>query len=77
MNITSTKLELAKQLLATTDRALINHLKAVFETQNNNWFKELPAEIQMSVSRGLEQSEKNQSIPHDKARKIYKKWLKK
>lgn len=77
MDIAATKLELAKQLLDTNDKDLINHIKAIFSTREENWFEELPAEIKASVKRGLKQAKEGNTIPHSEAVKKYKKWLKK
>ena len=77
MNIALTKLELAKQLLNTNDKDIINHIKAVFSTRTEDWWEELPDEIKLSVEKGLKQSESGQTIPHEQVMKRYKKWLKK
>jgi predicted transcriptional regulator len=77
MNIAATKLELAKQLLDTNDKDLINHIKAIFSTREENWFEELPEEVQASVKRGLKQAKEGDTIPHAEVMKRYKKWLKK
>lgn len=76
MSITATKLELAKQLLNTNDKSIINYIKAIFETQSN-WYEELPEEIKVSVQRGLKESEKGETVPHAQVMKKYSKWLKK
>ena len=36
MNLSTTKIELVKQLLNTTDKNIINHIKAVLIVSNNN-----------------------------------------
>lgn len=77
MSIASTKIELTKQLLNTTDAGIINHIKAVFESRTEDWWDELPDEIKASVERGLKQSERGETIPHEKVMKKYRKWLKK
>ena len=43
------------------------------ETQQENWFDELPIEIQHSVSIGLKQSEKNEGISHKETIKLFTK----
>lgn len=47
------------------------------ENQQENWFDELPIEIQNSVSIGLKQSENNEGISHKEAIKYLLKTLKK
>lgn len=77
MNIAATKIELAKRLLNTDDKEIINYIKAIFETREENWFENLPESIRDSVNRGLKQSENNEVISHSEAKKKYQKWLKK
>jgi len=77
MDLAATKLELAKRLLNTNDKNIINYLKAIFDTQENNWWENLPDEIKFSVEKGLKQSSKGETIPHAEMQKCYRKWLKK
>lgn len=77
MNIALTKLELAKKLLDTNDKDIINHIKAVFSTRTENWWKELPDEIKFSLEKSIKQADSGQTIPHKEVMKRYKKWLKK
>lgn len=77
MNLAVTKIELAKQLLNTNNAALINHIKALFETQDVDLWDEMPDEVKKSVERGLKQSENGETKSHEKVMKKYKKWLKK
>lgn len=77
MNVAAVKLELAKRLLNTTDKNIINYVKAIFDTQKENWWDELPAEIKLSVERGLKQSANGETMPHADMKKHYEKWLKK
>ena len=77
MNLAITKLQLVKKLLGTNDKGIINHMKAVFATQDESWWEELPDEIKLSVEKGLKQSESGQTIPHEEVMKRYGKWLKK
>ena len=77
MDLAATKLELAKRLLNTNDKNIINYLKAIFDTRTQDWFDTLPEEIKASVERGLKQSAKGETIPHAEMKKKYAKWLKK
>lgn len=69
MNISETKLELTKKLLNTKDKDLINHIKAVFETQPEDWWDSLPEDVKNSVERGLKQAEKGKGTPHEEVMK--------
>lgn len=77
MNIIAAKKNLAKRILETEDKEIINYVKAILDNQSNNWFEELPEEIKVSVERGLRQSAKGESRPHTEVMKKYQKWLKK
>ncbi len=77
MNIATIKLDLAKKIIDTNDKEIIGYIKAIFEGQSDNWFEELPADVQASFERGLAQSERGEGRPHAEVMKKYKKWLKK
>lgn len=77
MNTDTVKLKLVKQLLETDDKELIDHLTAVFDTQSSDWWNNLPVDIKKSVERGIAQADASETIPHDEARKVYTKWLRK
>lgn len=77
MDISVTKIELASKLLNTKDKELINYIKAIFSTQPEEWWEELPAPVKESVLRGLKQADKGETIAHAEVMKKYKKWLKK
>jgi hypothetical protein len=77
MSVSETKIELARQILNTNNKELINYLKAIFSGQPKNWWEELPDEIKASVDRGLKQAANKQTLPHSQVMKKYSKWLKK
>lgn len=77
MTIETLKLDLARKIIDTNNLQLINHIRAIFETAQENWFDELPIEIQNSVSIGLKQSENNEGISHKDAMIEIQEWLKK
>jgi predicted transcriptional regulator len=77
MDISSTKLQLAKKLLDTEDKEVLKYIKALFETRTTDWWDGLPKEVQKSIEIGLKQAEKGETVPHDQVMKKYKKWLKK
>lgn len=77
MDVASTKIELASKLLNTNDKELIGYIKAIFSTQPEDWWDELPSQIKDSVTRGIKQADKGETIPHSEVIKKYKKWLKK
>lgn len=73
MSIATIKLDLAKKIIDTNDEELIGYIKAIFDGQSENWFEELPADVQASVERGLAQSEKGEGRPHAEVMGKYKK----
>ena len=77
MHISVTKIELASKLLNTKDKELINYIKAIFSTQPEEWWDELPASVKKSVTRSIKQADRGETIPHAQVMKKYKKWLKK
>ena len=77
MNISSTKLELAKRLLDTQDKDVLNYIKALFDTRSKDWWDTLPTEVQLSIEQGIAQADRGETITHKEVMKKYKKWLKK
>ncbi len=76
MSIASIKLDLAKKIIDTDDKELIGYIKAIFEGQSENWFEDLPADVQTSFEKALAQSEKGEGRNHTEVMKKYAKWLK-
>ena len=77
MNLTTQKREIARRLLATKDKNIVNHFKAVLDTRSDDWWDSVPDEIKKSIEKGLIESEARKLIPHAKVMKRFKKWLKK
>lgn len=77
MTIEALKLDLTRKIIDSNNIQLINHIKAIFDTEQDNWFDELPSEIQNSVNIGLEQSENNEGVSHKEAMIAIEEWLKK
>ncbi len=77
MNIATAKVDLAKRILNTEDKDIITYIKAIFDSQPDNWFQELPGPVQASVERGLKQSQRGEGRAHGEVMKKYKKWLSK
>ncbi len=78
MNIDSIKLDLAKKIIDTEDKGIINHIKAVFETHpEDNWFESLPDDVKASVEQGIIEADSGEGTPHEEVMKRVKLWLKK
>ena len=78
MNLDSIKLDLAKKIIDTEDKGIINHIKAVFETHpEDNWFESLPDDVKASVEQGILEADRGEGTPHEEVMKRVKLWLKK
>ncbi len=77
MKLEISKIELAQKVLASKNKDLINHLKAVFATQENDIWDSYPDALKQSINKGIEQANNNQFKDHKEVMKKYKKWLKK
>lgn len=76
MDLATAKVNLAKKILETNDKAIIGYIQSIFKGQQDNWFEELPEKIQISLEKGLKQSAKGEGRSHTEVMKKYKKWLK-
>ncbi|WP_414617795.1 hypothetical protein [Dyadobacter sp. 32] len=76
MDIMSEKIELARRLLDTQDRRVLDAIRSVFNNSDaiEEW-GDLPDNVITYVKESIKQIDSNQGIPHDKARESYKKWL--
>lgn len=77
MNIATTKIELAKQILNAENKTLIKYIQSLFETQDMDFWDELPERVKRSAERGLAQADAGELKSHSEVMKKYKKWLKK
>ncbi len=76
MNIQAEKLELIKMLVTIQDSALLKKIKKLLEKeQSDDFFCNLSNEQIASIERGLEDVKKGKTIPHEKVKKRYSKWL--
>lgn len=76
MNLAVTKIELAKLLLESNNKDLINHIKAIFESRPEIWWEELPDEIKKKVEKGLKEADLGEGIEHKEVMKSLRKWQK-
>jgi predicted transcriptional regulator len=78
MSIDTIKLDLAKKIIDTQDKGIINHIKAIFDAHPEaNWFESLPDDVRASVEQGIEEADRGEGTPHVEVMKKVKKWLKK
>ena len=76
MDILAEKIELAKRLLDTEDRGILDAIRSVFDSSDGteDW-GDLPDRVIVDVKESIKQIDENQGIPHDKARESFEKWL--
>ena len=78
MSIEAIKLDLARKIIDTEDKGIINHIKAVFDTHpEKDWFENLPEDVRASVEQGIKEADRGEGTPHAVVMKRVKKWLKK
>lgn len=77
MNISVTKVELAKNLLDTNSEIILKHVKAVLNSYKTDLWDDLNEAQKKSVKIARKQLEKGESKTHAEVMKKYKKWLSK
>lgn len=76
MSIDTIKLDLAKKIIDTQDKGIINHIKAIFDAHPEaNWFESLPDDVRASVEQGVKEADRGEGTPHEIVMIKYKKWL--
>jgi predicted transcriptional regulator len=77
MSFDTIKLDLAKKIIDTQNKGIINHIKAIFDTHPEaNWFESLPDDVRASVEQGIKEADRDEGTPHAEVMKKFKKWLK-
>ena len=76
MDIQTEKIELAKRLLDTEDRGIIDAIKSVFKSfdADEDW-SDLPDKVIADAKESMRQINEGKGIPFEIARETYKKWL--
>ena len=77
MNISVTKVELAKDLLNSNSEALLQQIKAILSSYNTDLWDELTDAQKQSVKKAQKQIEKSEFKSHSEVMKKHKKWLSK
>jgi thiamine pyrophosphate-dependent acetolactate synthase large subunit-like protein len=66
MDIQSLKIDLAKKILQTNQPALLHQIEQLIkQEEKNDWWDELPLEIQDSINQGLEESKTENGWSHE------------
>jgi len=75
MDLQTEKIELAKRLLATDDEAILQQIKEVFESQEKDFWNDLPEHVKAGINRGQQQAAEGKLTPHNEVMKKYAKYL--
>ena len=77
MNAIDLKSDLHSLIDRVNDMAILNAIKAILSAQlrENDFWKELPLNVQESVKRGMEQARSGKTKAHSEVMKSYEKWL--
>lgn len=66
MEIQSLKLDLVKKILNTEKPSILIKISKMFQTESTeNWWDQLPVEVQESILEGLKDAEKGNVFTHD------------
>lgn len=77
MKPTKKQAALAKRILETEDKDILNHIQAILDINASRVEEERPEYVEKSIERGLKDIKEGRTIPHEEVMKKYKKWLKK
>jgi len=67
-----------KKYIDTADDKTVKMIYAMLEVeQHDDWWDELPAEVQASVEKALKEADAGKGIPHEEVMKKYSKWFRK
>ncbi len=75
MDLQAQKIALAKRLLDTDDEAVLLQIKEVFESNEKDFWNDLPEHVKAGIERGRKQAAEGKLIPHDTVMKKYAKYL--
>jgi hypothetical protein len=77
MDIQAEKIELAKLILSTNDTGLINKMKSLFKSKEEDWWDDLPASIKQGLNESIDQANRGEFISFDEVKKEVSALLKK
>ncbi|AMS27854.1 hypothetical protein AEM51_13315 [Bacteroidetes bacterium UKL13-3] len=75
MNADSLKIKIAQKVLNTNDTTLIKQLDAVMKAHETDFWDELTAEQQASITRGKAQIKAGKGLNTEEVLSKYKRWL--
>ncbi|MCF8360679.1 MAG: hypothetical protein K9H26_18135 [Prolixibacteraceae bacterium] len=77
MNTVKLKSDLHSLIDKVENTTILNAIRAILskEVNEEDFWNELPLNVQESVKRGMEQAKRGETRPHSEAMKKYEKWL--
>lgn len=75
VNIQDTKIELIQWLTTLEDTVLIQKVVDLMQNETLDWWSEISEAEKISIEKGISDADSGKLNSHDKARKIYEKWL--
>ena len=69
MDIQTEKIELAKLVLNTNDKVLIDKIMALFKEKEEDWWDELPATVKAGIYESIGQANRGEFISYDDVKK--------
>ncbi len=75
MDVQIEKIALAKRLLETDDEAVLLQIKEIFESNDKDFWNDLPDHVKAGIERGRKQAAEGKLTPNDEVMKKYAKYL--
>jgi uncharacterized membrane protein YheB (UPF0754 family) len=76
MSLADIKSELVEKIIQTNNKDIINHIRAIFDTQQEDtWFESLPEDVRLSVEQGIKEADNGKGRSHIAVMNDLKKWL--
>lgn len=77
MKFEEEKIKIATKLLNTEDKAIINDIKVLLKSYENDPWDEMPQMVKEDIIKGLDEAENGLGRPHNEVIRDTKEWLKK
>ena len=75
MKLQEHKMELAKMILSTDSKIILQQVQAVFDKEETDFWDELSPYQQQVIEKALKEADNGETVSHSEAMKKYKKWL--
>jgi hypothetical protein len=75
MDLQAEKIELAKRLLGTDDEAVLLQIKEIFESNEKDFWQDLPDHVKAGIEKGRQQVTEGKLTAHNEVINRYAKYL--